>query len=136
MTAIQGSCLCGEMRFECEDSFTLFHLCHCLQCQKATGSAHASNLFTEPDNIVWLKGQGLLQRFDVPGRAITSCFCGQCGSGMPYLSKSGQSLVVPAGCLDTPATIKPVRQIFWAERADWYEHALQTHKHAAMDVDG
>jgi len=48
MTHVSGSCLCGQVTFESKDDFQQFHLCHCIQCQKATGSAHAANLFTAP----------------------------------------------------------------------------------------
>jgi len=122
---ITGNCLCGMVSFELEDDFQEFHLCHCKQCQKATGSAHASNLFTSIDNIRWIKGQDRVRRYDVPGRCISSAFCVECGSGLPYVSKSGKSLVVPAGTLESNPTVIPSDNIFWAERAEWYDAALQ-----------
>jgi hypothetical protein len=124
MTKISGSCLCGAVTFECEDQFEQFHLCHCIQCQKATGSAHASNLFTSPDNIKWLSGESLVKRFDVPGRTITNAFCNACGSALPYVSSTGKSLVVPAGSLDQTPNIEPQDNIFMSEKAPWYDKAL------------
>ncbi|MCE2596421.1 MULTISPECIES: GFA family protein [Motilimonas] len=124
MTDIQGSCLCGRVVFSCDNRFSQFHFCHCQQCQKTSGSAHAANLFTEPSNINWLKGQDQIKRFDVPGRAISSAFCQHCGCAMPYLSGTGKALVVPAGCLDGEPNIAVDDQIFWAERASWYDAAL------------
>ncbi|MGY0648287.1 MAG: GFA family protein, partial [Paraglaciecola chathamensis] len=38
MKKITGSCLCDTVQFECNDSIESFHLCHCTQCQKVTGS--------------------------------------------------------------------------------------------------
>jgi hypothetical protein len=128
MRKISGSCLCGETRFECGDRFSQFHWCHCSQCRKASGTAHAANLFTDPDNINWLKGQANSRRYDVPGRTITSAFCLYCGSPMPYLSKSGKALVVPAGSLDDEPSIAPSDNIFWAERAGWYETGIAAEK--------
>ncbi|WP_115717560.1 GFA family protein [Gallaecimonas mangrovi] len=121
---IHGSCLCGQVSFELENRFSQFHLCHCSQCQKATGSAHASNLFTSPDNIHWLTGSDFVSRYDVPGRTISNAFCRHCGSALPYVSGSGKALVVPAGCLDDTPAITPEDNIFWAEKAPWYEAAL------------
>jgi hypothetical protein len=131
MKTISGSCLCGETRFSCEDRFSQFHWCHCTQCRKGSGSAHAANLFTEPGNIRWLAGQDNIRRYDVPGRTISSAFCIHCGSPMPYLSLSGKSLVVPAGSLDETPDIVPSDNIFWAERASWYEKGK-----AAAKFDG
>lgn len=124
MAKISGSCLCGKISFECNNNFNHFHLCHCIQCQKATGSAHASNLFTEPNNIVWLKGVELVKRFDLPNRAISKSFCLACGSGVPYLSGSGKALVIPAGCLDGVPDIDPQDNIFISEKAKWYDKAV------------
>jgi len=127
-STISGSCLCGEVSFECEDNFTQFHLCHCQQCQKATGSAHAANIFTSITNISWLTGENLVKRYDVPGRTISNAFCSQCGGAVPYVSGSGKALIVPAGCLDAVASIAPQDNIFCAEKATWYEQALATEK--------
>ncbi len=128
MNTIKGSCLCGDVSFECENTFSSFHLCHCQQCQKATGSAHVSNLFTNKERITWLSGEDKIKRFDVKGRAITSAFCQECGSPVPYLSSSSQSLVVPAGSLDGSPNIEPQDNIFWSERACWYDAGIQSKK--------
>ena len=121
MTTLTGSCLCGNIRFEIADQFDHFQLCHCTQCQKSTGTAHASNLFTSPNNITWLAGQEDLVRYNQPGRRISNVFCKQCGSRMPWLSLSGDTLAVPAGCLDHTPHLIPQANIFWPERADWYD---------------
>jgi len=124
MSKISGSCLCGRVQFESNNDFNSFHLCHCVQCQKTTGSAHASNLFTEPTNIKWLSGFELVKRYDVPGRAISKSFCTECGCGVPYLSGSGKALVVPAGCLDGKPAIEPQDNIFCSEQVNWYKKAI------------
>ena len=127
---ITGNCLCGQIEFELEDDFQFFNLCHCKQCQRATGSAHASNLFTAPGNIKWTKGEDRVRRYDVPDRVISNAFCANCGSGLPYVSRSGKFLVVQAGLLNDPTNNPtPMRNIFWAERADWYDEALTAEHH-------
>jgi len=132
MKPVSGSCLCGEVKFECNDAFNLFHLCHCTQCQKATGSAHASNLFIENGNFSWISGEETIRRYDVPGRNLTSAFCEKCGSPVPYVSKSGEALVVPAGSLDKAPGIAPHSNIFWSERASWYEEGVKSKKYGGF----
>jgi len=121
MEKIQGSCLCNAISFELNNDFVEFHLCHCTQCQKISGSAHVANLFSSPTSITWHQGEENIQRFDVPGRTISNAFCKQCGTAVPYLSSSGKALITPAGTLDSPPCIKPQDHIFWSERASWYE---------------
>lgn len=133
MSKITGSCLCGAVSFELDDNFQQFNLCHCKQCQRTTGSAHVSNLFTDSGNIRWIQGEDCVKRFDVPGRVISNAFCVECGSRLPYVSKSGKSLIVPAGTLDQAFSCNPeMANIFWAERADWYDSALKAEHHDAF----
>lgn len=124
-SSITGSCLCGKVRFRMANRFQRFHQCHCQQCQKATGTAFAANLFTDNNNIQWLEGESLLQRYDVPGRSITSCFCRLCGSPMPYPSLTGSALVVPAGSLEGIPHLQPSANIFCQEQASWYAAGVQ-----------
>ena len=130
MRKVTGGCLCGTVTFEVVDQFEHFHFCHCAQCQKTTGTAHAANLFTKPANITWLSGEDAAQRYDLPGRRISNAFCQHCGSRLPYLSLSGEVLVVPAGALDASATLAPRANIFWPERATWLEEGIAAPRYA------
>jgi hypothetical protein len=118
--SIIGGCLCGKVRFSIENNFKRFHLCHCLQCRKITGSAHASNLFTTPQALEWTSGESSKKQFDFPGRDFTVVFCTECGSGLPFVTKNGKALIVPAGSLDAEPNNAPNDNIFWTERASWY----------------
>lgn len=128
MKKITGGCLCGAVTFEITNDFNQFHLCHCQQCQKITGSAHASNLFCQPSNITWLTGTDNTKRYDYPERHFTHVFCTECGTGLPYLVNKERTLIVPAGSLDmgeeTVLNVAPQDNIFWHERAPWYDAAL------------
>lgn len=125
---LTGNCLCGKMSFAVEDKFDEFHLCHCRQCQQASGSAHVAHLFTDADNIEWLKGEEHLAQYDVPGRAISNAFCQNCGSPMPYVSLASGKLVVPAGALEQAASLPVQDHIFYHEKALWYEAGVDTPK--------
>lgn len=132
MEMILGGCLCGDVQFKCENEFSQFHFCHCLQCQKTTGSAHVSNLFTTVDNIEWIAGKNLVKRYDVPGRSISNAFCVNCGSPVPYITGSGKSLIIPAGILDSTPNILPQDNIFWEEHASWYEAGIKSKKYSGF----
>jgi hypothetical protein len=119
---ISGGCLCGAVKFEVENDFKRFYFCHCQQCRKITGSAHASNLFARPDAITWITGEQHKKQFNYPDRDFTVVFCSECGSGLPFVTKSGKALLVPAGSLDSEPNIQPNNNIFWAERAAWYDN--------------
>lgn len=120
---VKGSCLCGKVSFTLANEFKQFHLCHCLQCRKITGSAHASNLFISLDSIEWNSGQELIKTFDHPDNNFRKVFCSECGSGLPYESRRVPMLVVPAGSLDDEPEMEPMDHLFWTERSAWYESA-------------
>ena len=134
-SAISGGCLCGRVRFEVEGPFDFFHLCHCSQCRRSTGSAHAANIFTRPDRLSWLSGEDLVKRYvpDEPD-VISKAFCTHCGSLVPYTSLHSGRLIIPAGSLDEDPGIRPNDNIFWADRAPWYDAGLEA-EHIAQDPD-
>ena len=123
---IDGECLCGKVSFSMRNEFAQFHFCHCIQCRKITGSSHASNLFTSPENIEWKSGSEFIKRYEYPERDFSKVFCMECGSGLPFLTKSGQALIVPAGCLNDEPGITPQDNIFWSERAPWFEGGVSS----------
>jgi len=119
-TELRGGCLCGEVRFVVDGPFEAFYLCYCSRCRKATGSAHASNLFVRPERIRWLSGQDRIQRFELAGaRFFSRCFCTTCGSAVPWTSKRNGNVIIPAGALDDEPDIRPERQIYCADQAAW-----------------
>ena len=121
MGRYKGSCLCGAITYEFDDPVAGFHYCHCPRCRKATGSAHASNIFVTPDQFRWITGEEQVKRYDLPeARSFATCFCMICGSPLPHATRSSKKIVIPAGSLDDDPTIKPQYGIWWSARAPWY----------------
>jgi len=124
--AIHGSCLCGAVRFRIEGPFSAFQYCHCSRCRKHTGSAHAANIFVPVGQFEWEQGEDQVRRFELPSAKYWSCgFCTTCGSSLPWLSKTGKAVIVPAGSLDDDPGERPQRNVYFGSRAPWYEHASE-----------
>lgn len=122
---ITGACLCGQVKYRVTGPFEVFHICHCSQCRRSTGSAHASNIFTTEDRLEWICGQHLIKRYTPQQpNVISKSFCSHCGSLVPYTSLKSGKLIIPAGSLDTAPKIKPCDNIFWQDRASWYDDVL------------
>jgi hypothetical protein len=120
----RGSCLCGQIRYEVVGDFENFILCHCKYCQKDTGSAYASNLFSSTATLKWLAGRDKIKEFILPATRHARSFCSSCGAAVPSQQLKGTLLVVPAGSLDSEVTLKPRAHIFVSSRAGW-EHDLE-----------
>ena len=134
---IEGSCLCGKVRIVVSEPFHAFYFCHCSKCQKASGSAHATNLFSGLNSVSWLSGEEMAIRFELSENShFNKCFCRECGSPLPSRAKSGRFTIVPAGSLDHPPSLLPTQNIFWEDRAQWYEAGCQAPKHRQhADID-
>ncbi|HEU4612437.1 MAG TPA: GFA family protein, partial [Kofleriaceae bacterium] len=57
MTAsLEGRCACGAVRYRLASRPMFVHCCHCLDCQRQTGSAFVLNAIIEADRIELLAG--------------------------------------------------------------------------------
>ena len=130
---IHGSCLCGDVTYEVIGNIGLFQYCHCSRCRKLTGTAHASNLFVDPADFRYTSGEERVTRFDMEeAKYFAPCFCNRCGSTLPWMSKTGKVVIVPAGTLDEAPDIKPIQNIYWDSRADWHVETSELVKFAEL----
>jgi len=117
---LQGSCLCGAVKYEVAGKATRFYHCHCSRCRKATGTGHASNLFLQPGTLSWLSGEELVTSFKVPQAVrFANTFCKTCGGRLPRQAAGSDLVMIPAGSLDDEAPIRPQAVIFAGSRAGW-----------------
>ena len=114
-----GGCLCGAVAFRITGAFEHFFLCHCSRCRKDTGSAHAANLFSDTAKLDWISGKDNVRIFRLPGSRHVRCFCTACGSALPFAQGNDGIVVVPAGALDTPVSLRPTAHICMSDRAGW-----------------
>ena len=129
LAGVQGSCLFGSVRFELLGKINGFYFCHCMRCRRSTGSAHASNIFTDPENIRWVSGQELIKRYELPeAERFAKQFCSECGSLVPLVNRDGSKLIIPAGTLEQSFEAHPQKNIFWDSKAQWYEYGLESPK--------
>ena len=123
---IGGSCLCKGVQFSIRGPYTAFRYCHCGRCRKASGSAHAANLFVPESQFAWTSGDDKVRRYDVPSAERFSVwFCSDCGSRVPHKVRSRTDMLIPAGLLDADPGMRPENGIFWGSRAPWYLEPAQ-----------
>jgi len=121
---LEGSCLCEAVSYTLELPYDRFVHCYCSRCRKATGTARASQLVAPSEQFVWESGEELALRYDLPeAQSFATSVCRICLSPLPHLTRSGRSVVVPAGSLDTPLEEGPTRHVEWESRCAWFsEH--------------
>ena len=116
---LTGSCLCRGVRYTVTGEPQRFLHCHCSRCRKSTGTGHATNLFVK-GTLKWDSGEDLIKSFKVPeAERFANAFCSQCGARLPRFSPQLQTVIIPAGSLDTHPEMKPTGRIFQGSRAPW-----------------
>ena len=120
---ITGSCMCGAIRFRIDAPITELRQCHCVNCQRASGSvgtvgaAIASSAFHLT--------QGTPKRYTAladSGRTLHRFFCGDCGSPLySQRDNTPESMVVRAGSFDDPEDLKITFHI-WTSKARSFHH--------------
>jgi hypothetical protein len=119
--ASEGGCSCGETRYRLTSGPLVTHCCHCLNCQRQTGSAFVINVLVEADQVELLAGEP--QAIDVPrdGNATPQRIfrCPACQIAV-YSEYSNPAVrFVRAGTLDDPSSVEPDVHIFTRSKLPW-----------------
>lgn len=116
---VQGSCLCGGVRFEIDEREILMaNHCHCSNCRKVSGAAYGTFIQIAREHFRWLAGNDLVSTYESsPG--IHRAFCKQCGSRTPQTGDASPHFTVPAGTLDSDPGVRPVVSVFSSSKAPW-----------------
>lgn len=122
MTAQEGGCACGAVRYRVEGDPIFVNNCHCTLCQRQTGSTSVVNAFFESERIILTQGElGDYVVTSGSGGPHTICRCGKCGTAIlsyyPRLGRLGAGLRV--GTLDNPGAFPPDAIIFTASAMPW-----------------
>jgi hypothetical protein len=118
----EGGCACGEVRYRLTADPLIVHCCHCLNCQRQTGSAFAINLMIETDRIELLSGEP--QRVDVPrGKSGKQPIfrCPACQVAVFSRYTRATIRFVRGGTLDDPASVTPDVHIYTRSKVAWVE---------------
>jgi len=118
-----GGCQCGAIRYEITEAPQLVYTCHCVDCQRLTGSAFSMGVVVS-ENGFRLMGvePRRLQRTADSGRINTRLVCPQCGSWICGMPRDGLHRV-RAGTLDDRSWLRPTRHIWTRSKQPWVAFA-------------
>ena len=118
----EGGCACGAVRYRLTSDPLFVHCCHCLNCQRQTGSAFVINALIETDRVELLSGDP--QPFSVPrsgGKKQKIWRCTTCQVALYSQYTSPRVRFVRGGTLDEPSSIEPDVHIFTRSKLPWVE---------------
>jgi hypothetical protein len=124
-----ASCSCGQLRIEVTGEPRSIGLCHCLACQRRTGSVFAALASFAPPYVSTGKASEYVRVGD-KGARFRFRFCPVCGSNL-YHTEEGyedRSVSVAVGGFADPAFPPPRASVYDCRRHSW----VQTPPHAKV----
>lgn len=123
MKARVARCHCGQLELSCEGEPRKVSMCHCLDCQRRTGSAFSVAVFYERPNVAVTRGiSAIFKRASASGFPVTFHFCGGCGSNVYWEPARLPELVgVALGTFADPSFAPPVQSVWTKDRHSWLQ---------------
>jgi len=116
---LNGSCLCGAIRYTISVPVSELRACHCKSCQKVSGAGGSVNAIVPSSAFSLTKGTP--KRFTAvadSGRTLHRYFCGDCGSPI-YSQRAAEFVVVRAGTFDDAGDMKITANIWTKSARPW-----------------
>ena len=120
MTTRQAACSCGQLTLTAEGEPLRISICHCLACQKRTGSVFGAQA-RFPRARVRIEGRSTpyVRTGDEGGRC-TFHFCPECGATVYYLvGDLPDTVAVPVGVFADPTFPAPTVSVYEERRHAW-----------------
>jgi hypothetical protein len=120
MTGRVASCSCGQLRATCEGEPVRISICHCLECQKRTGSVFATQA-RFPRERVTIEGRATQwTRLGDSGEGAIFNFCPACGSTVSWTPTGALDFVyVAVGAFADPNFPPPRVSVYEERRHPW-----------------
>ena len=117
----EATCACGQLRIRTIGAPRIVSSCHCLACQRRTGSLFGSSAFFPRGQILDIEGESnAFRRQGDSGAWLTFRFCPQCGSTVFWENERLADIVsVAVGAFADPQFPAPARTVFTVTRHDW-----------------
>jgi hypothetical protein len=117
-----ASCSCGRLRAEVAGDPVRVSVCHCLACQRRTGSAFGVQA-RFPRERVTISGRGSeFVRVGDEGTRTTFTFCPDCGATVYYVSAGAEDVVaIPVGAFADPGFPAPAFSVYEERKHSWIE---------------
>jgi hypothetical protein len=115
----RAACTCGQLVLICHGDPVRVSMCHCLACQRRTGSAFGIQARFEPAQVTIEGGSTRYQRTGDSGSKLTFHFCPACGSTVYWQQRGNDLIAVAIGTFADPEFPPPAFSVYEARRHKW-----------------
>ena len=120
MTTHEAACSCGQLRVEVDGDPVRVSVCHCLACQRRTGSAFGYQA-RWPAESARVTGESHEYRRisdDDEGEERRFHFCPECGGTVYYFTEP-EFMAIPVGVLADPDFPEPTVSVWESRKHAW-----------------
>ena len=120
MQKFAGGCVCGRIRYSGEAELLRMVACHCIICQRFTGSAFMP-VFAVPKGALAMTGEPHVytEPGGTSGLPLNRTFCPTCGSSLTVYREDTTRINILAGTLDDSSFFKPTANIYCETKQSW-----------------
>ena len=115
-----ATCACGLLNVRCTGDPAKVSLCHCLDCQKRTGSTYGVAAFFRAEDI---EPQGVTRTYirqSDSGYPVTFHFCPECGSTVFWTpQRMPKTVAVAVGSFADPTFPAPTQAVYTERCHPW-----------------
>ena len=122
LTTRHATCSCEQLRVLVEGEPVRVSICHCLACQRRTGSVFAVQARFDAEQIRTEGRYSEYVRVSDDGEVRIFYFCPNCGATVFYkIPTAPEMIAVPVGAFADPAFPAPRRSVWESRRHPWVE---------------
>ena len=115
-----AACVCEQLTVSCSGDPAHLSLCHCLACQRRTGSTYGIAAFYPRENVRMAGDATAYTRQSDSGYPVTFYFCPHCGSNVYWEPGRKPEMVgVAVGAFADPAFPAPSQAVYVEHRHRW-----------------
>jgi len=126
-----GGCQCGNIRYEVTGEPQQIVVCHCLDCQRQSGSAFGMTMVVAADSFRIVKGTPReYHSISATGRSKLGAFCPDCGTRIYHQPEWRKGTIsVKPGTLDNTSALRPQLHIWVKNKQPWVEIPPNVERH-------
>jgi hypothetical protein len=118
-------CVCGQLAVSCDGEPTKVSLCHCLACQRRTGSAYGVGAFFRREDVEPRGCTEQYSRSSDSGHKVTFHFCPDCGSTVFWQpERKADMIAVALGAFADTAFPPPSQTVYEEHRHPWVKFRI------------
>ena len=117
-----ATCRCGQLSATCKGEPVRVSVCHCLECQRRSGSAFATQA-RWPEADVTVSGKSTeWERVADSGHKATYRFCPECGSTLAFIIEGWPGVIaIPVGAFADLHFLTPRFSVYEHRMHSWVE---------------